>query len=213
MKNRTKLLLTLALISLFPSIAAYVALIGNPRISFSLRMNEYEAQQGMTAQKLQADLNAIVAAVEKSLSESYRMKVEPNGREDYKRQRRLAKTALLSEILSYEADLNAITESEKQQVQEIGTAQGTKGLDAVDQRELELLKELNGSLPIIKSNAEKLIQLSDSSSKTEGDFVESVFEPAIRGELAKTAQELARGTDHAAGENRRNIGEALKASY
>jgi len=46
MKIRTKLLLALGAISLLPPIAAYVALIGNPRISFALRMNEYQSQQG-----------------------------------------------------------------------------------------------------------------------------------------------------------------------
>jgi hypothetical protein len=49
MKIRTKLLLALGAISLLPPIAAYVALIGNPRITFALRMNEYQAQQGLTA--------------------------------------------------------------------------------------------------------------------------------------------------------------------
>jgi hypothetical protein len=54
MKIKTKLLLALGAISLLPPMAAYVAVIGNPRISFALRMNEYQAQQGLTARGLQS---------------------------------------------------------------------------------------------------------------------------------------------------------------
>jgi hypothetical protein len=87
MKIRTKLLLALGAISLLPPIAAYVALIGNPRITFALRMNEYQSQQGLTAQRLQADLYAIESAAEESLSESYRIRVEPREHQDAERQR------------------------------------------------------------------------------------------------------------------------------
>jgi hypothetical protein len=107
--------LALGAISLLPPIAAYVAVIGNPRITFALRMNEYQAQQGLTARGLQADLNAIGSAVEESLSESYRILVEPRAREDAERQRRLANAALRSGIAAYETDLDTITRSEMQQ--------------------------------------------------------------------------------------------------
>jgi hypothetical protein len=50
MKIRTKLLLALGSISLIPPVAAYIAVINNPRISFAVRMNEYEAQQGVAAE-------------------------------------------------------------------------------------------------------------------------------------------------------------------
>ena len=94
MKIRTKLLLALGGISLIPPIAAYVTLINNPRITFALRMNKYEAQQGLTAQRLQADLQAIGSAVEESLNETYRIKVEPKERADAERQRGLANSAV-----------------------------------------------------------------------------------------------------------------------
>ena len=213
MKIRTKLLLALTVISLFPPIAAYVALIGNPRISSSLRMNEYETEQGLTAQKLQADLYALLSAAEKSLSESYRMQVDPRKREDSERQRQLANAALRSEIVAYEIDLDTITRSEKQQVQEIVAPGGAKGPGALDQRETDLLQKLGESLLSIKSNTEKFIQLSDSSSQAEGEFLHNVFEPEVRDELAKTTQELASKTHQTAEENRRNIEQALKESY
>ena len=97
-----KLLLALAGISLIPPIAAYFTLINNPRISFALRVNKYEAQQGLTAQKLQADLQAIGSAVQESLNESYRIKVEPKERADAERQRRLANSAVRSGALAFE---------------------------------------------------------------------------------------------------------------
>jgi len=90
MRIRTKLLWALGSISLIPPIAAYVSLINNPRISFALRMNEYEARQGIAAEQLQFDLRAIRSAVEESLSETYRIRVEPKQRGDAERQRRLA---------------------------------------------------------------------------------------------------------------------------
>lgn len=213
MKIRTKLLLALGAISLFPPIAAYVALIGNPRISFALRMNEYEAQQGVAAQRLQADLNAIGMAVEESLSETYRIQAEPREREDAERQRRLANAALRSWTTAYETDLDTIARSETQQVQETLAAGSPKVPDAVDQRETQLLKELGESLPSLKSNAEQFIQLSDSFSRTEGEFVQKVFEPRVRDELSKPVQELASETELGAGEYRRNIEKALKDSY
>jgi len=64
MKIRTKLLWALGSISLIPPIAAYVSLINNPRISFALRMNEYEARQGTLAQQLQSDLPRPVSCEE-----------------------------------------------------------------------------------------------------------------------------------------------------
>ena len=213
MKIRTKLLLALGAISLFPPIAAYVALIGSPRISFALRMNEYEAQQGLAAQRLQADLDAIGLSVEESLSETYRIRVEPREREDAERQRRLANDALRSGITAYEAHLDAITRSETQQVRETMVAGGAKGPDAVDQRETQLLKSLGNSLPGLKSSAEKFIQLSDDFSQKEGEFVQRVFEPEVRGDLTKTVQELTSETDSGAGEYRRNIETALRDSY
>src|SRR6266478_10045783 len=130
MKIRTKLLLALGAISLLPPIAAYVALIGNPRITFALRMNEYKAQQGVAAQRLQTDLNAIGSAAEESLSETYRIQTEPRERDDAERQRRLANAALRLGITAYETHLDTITRSETQQVQETLAAEGAKGPDA-----------------------------------------------------------------------------------
>lgn len=213
MKIKTKLLLALGAISLFPPLAAYVALIGNPGISFALRMNEYEAQQGQAAQRLQADLNAVASAAEESLAESYRVQVEPKEREDAENQRRLANAALRSGITAYESDLDAMTRSEAQQVQETLVSGGAKGPDAVDQRETQLLKELAGSLPGLKSNANKFMQLSDTSAQTEGEFVQKTFEPELRDELTKSVQELGRETEQGASEYRRNIEKALKDSY
>ncbi len=63
MKIRTKLLLALGSISLIPPIAAYIALINNPRISSALRMNQYETQQGIIAEQLQSDLSVILESV------------------------------------------------------------------------------------------------------------------------------------------------------
>ena len=112
MKIRTKLLSALGVISLFPQVAAYVAPIGNPRISSAFRLNVYEAEQGVTSQKLLSDLHRIALAVEKSLGESYRMQVEPKQREDAKRQHRLANAALRSGITAYETDLGTMTRSQ-----------------------------------------------------------------------------------------------------
>ena len=74
MKIRTKLLLALGAISLLPPAAAFVAaLVSNSRISFALKMNEFEAQQGLNSQRLLGDLNVIGSALEDSLSEAYRI--------------------------------------------------------------------------------------------------------------------------------------------
>src|SRR6266850_4479906 len=101
MKIRAKLLLALAAVSLIPPIAAYVSLINNPRISFALRMNEYEARQGILAEQLQSDLRAVGSAVEESLNETYRISVEPKQRGDAERQRRQANPqSILGSLLS-----------------------------------------------------------------------------------------------------------------
>jgi hypothetical protein len=98
LKIRTKLLLALGVISLFLPVAAYVALIGKPRISSALRPNVYEVEQGVTAQKLLSDPHRIPLAVEESLGGSYRMAVELKQREDAQRQRSLANAAHRSGI-------------------------------------------------------------------------------------------------------------------
>jgi len=175
MKIRTKLLLALGGISLIPPIAAYVTLINSPRISFALRMNKYEAQQGLTAQRLQADLQAIGSAVEESLNETYRIKVEPKERADSERQRGLANSAVQSGVLAFEKDLDVITQSTAQQAKE--TLAAGEPPDVVDQRETELLTELRESLPDLKADAGKFAKLSDSFSSREGEFVQEVFEP------------------------------------
>jgi HAMP domain-containing protein len=86
-------------------------------------------------------------------------------------------------------------------------------IDVVNQREIQSLKELGDSLPGLKSNAEKFIELSDSSSQREEEFVHKVFEPEARGEIRRTIQVMANETDQGAGEYRRNIETALKDSY
>jgi diguanylate cyclase (GGDEF)-like protein len=213
MKIRTKLLLALAVISVFPSVAAFVSLVANPRISFSLRMNEYEAQQGLTAQRLQSDLYSIESVVEESLSETYRIHVLPGEREDAERQRRRANAALRSGIAVYETDLKAITESEAQQVKEMLASRESKGLDVQNQHEVQFLKELGNSLPGLKEDTEKFIELSDSFSPAEGEFVQKVFEPEVRGEMGRALQEMANELDEGAEKYRRNIETALDASY
>jgi hypothetical protein len=100
-------------ISVFPPVAAYVAPIGNPRISSALRLNVYAAEQRVTSQKLLSDLHRIASAVEESLRESYRMQVEPRQRKDAERQRRLANAALRSRITADETDLGTMTRSQK----------------------------------------------------------------------------------------------------
>jgi hypothetical protein len=111
LKIRVKLLSALGVISLFLPVAAYVTPIGNPRISSALRLNVYEAEQGVTARKLLSDLHRIVLAVEESLGESYGMQVEPRQRKDAERQHRLANAALRSGITAYETDLGTMTRS------------------------------------------------------------------------------------------------------
>ena len=176
-----------------------------------MRMNEYEAQQGSSAGRLQSDLNAVRSAVEESLSETYRMKVEPGQREDAERQRRAANDAVLAGIAAFEADLKAIAASEVQQDQETNAAGLPAG--AVDQREGELLAQLHEAFPEFKANAEKFTALSDTASSAEGEFVQRVFEPEVNQRLNNAVQELATSTDEQAQENRRNIGLALRSSY
>ena len=211
MKIRTKLLLAMGSISLIPPIAAYIALINNPRISFALRMNQYETQQGIIAEQLQADLSVIGSAIEESLTETYRIRVEPKEREDAERQRRLANSAVHSGVVAFEKDLDTITRSSAQQEQESSAAK--QPADGVDQRETQLLKDIRDSLPNLKSNAERVIQLSDTFSKSEGEFVQEVFEPEVGEKLGGIVQELAREAAQGAGEDRRNIEIALSQSY
>lgn len=211
MRIRTKLLLALGSISLIPPVAAYVSLINNPHISFALRMNEYEAQQGIDAQKLQADLSAIGSAVEESLSETYRVKVEPGQRADAERQRGLANSAVQSGVLAFEKDLDAITQSVAQQAKETSAAGELS--DAVDQRESDLLKELRELLPDLKSNALRFTRLSDSFAPAEGEFVQEVFEPEVGDKLGRIVQDLAKEADQGAEEDRRNIELTLRHSY
>ena len=75
------------------------------------------------------------------------------------------------------------------------------------------MNELRESLPDLKSNAEKFAKLSDSSSPAEGEFVQEVFEPEVGEKLGRIIQELAKGTDQGAEEDRRNIELALRHSY
>jgi len=211
MKLKTKLLLALGAVSLIPPVAAYVTLINNPRISLALRMNKYEAQQGLTAQRLQADLQAIGSAVEESLNETYRSKVEQGERADAERQRRLANSAVQSGVSAFEKDLDAFNQSMTEQAKE--TLAAGEPPDVADRREAALLDELRASLPELKSNAEKFTKLSDSFSSAEGEFVQEVFEPEVGEKLGRIVQELANETDQGAGEDRRNIELALKHSY
>jgi diguanylate cyclase (GGDEF)-like protein len=211
MRIKTKLLLALASISLFPPIAAYVALIGNPKISFALRMNEYEARQGITATELQSDLHAVSSAVEESLSETYRLKVQPRERADAEGQRRLANAALRSGVTAFEKNLDTINRSASAQAQEVAAA--GEHLDAIDQRETELLKELSKSLPSLKGDADTFVQLSDSFSPAEGEFLQKTFEPEMRDHLVRIAEELASQANQGTADDRRNIETALKHSY
>ena len=211
MKVRTKLLLALVSISLIPPIAAYVALNNNPRISFALRMNESEAQQGITAERLQSDLHAIRSAVEESLNETYRIRVEPTQREDAERQRRLANSAIHSGMLAFEKDLGTITRSAAQQDE--GTMAAGESPGAVDQRKAQLLKELHELLPVFKSDAEKFTKLSDSFSQAEGEFVQRVLEPELEEQVGRIVQDLASETDRGAEDDRHKIETALRQSY
>jgi diguanylate cyclase (GGDEF)-like protein len=214
MKIRTKLLLALGAISLFPPAAAFVAaLVSDSRISFALKMNEFEAQQGLNSQRLQSDLNVIGSALEESLSETYRIHSESREREDAEQKRRLANAAFRSGIAAYEAHLNAASQSEAQQVLHAGIAGPATVLDAAEQRETQLLQELNGSLSSVKSKAEEFIRLSNSSSRREEELVQKSLDSEVRGELAKTVQELMDETEHAAERYRRSIERAQKQSY
>lgn len=55
--------------------------------------------------------------------------------------------------------------------------------------------------------------MSDGFSRAEGEFVQKVFEPELRGEIGRTIHEMASETDQGAGEYRRNIETALTDSY
>jgi len=211
MRIKTKLLLALGTISLFPIVAAYVALISNPRISFALRMSKYEVQQGMGSQKLQSDLQAIGSSLEESLNETYRIQVEPKQQADAERQRRLANSAVHSGVVAFENDLNTFAQSVAQQEQE--TLAAGEPVDAADQREIQLVKQLRNALPGLKSNAEEFTKLSDSFSLSEGEFVQEVFEPEVGERLGRIVQELASDADQGAGEDRHYIELALKQSY
>ena len=214
MKIRTKLLLALGAISLIPPIAAYVALIDNPRIAFALRMNsEYQAEQGLAAQRLQGDLNAIVSAVEESLSETYREQVAPREHEDAERQRRVANAAIGRDLAAYESDLDYLGRSEAKESRDIGAASDDPASASVDRNEAALLNQLGQSLPRLHGNADRFVQLSDSASRTEGEFVQTIFEPQVRGELTKTLQELVAQSNQGAEAYRRNIESALRDSY
>src|ERR1700722_1981395 len=211
MKIRAKLLFALAAVSLIPPIAAYVSLINNPQISFALRMNEFEAQQGNIAHQLQSDLHIIGSAVEESLSETYRIQVDPKQKENAERQRRLAKSPLQSGVIAFAKDLNTISQSVEKQAQE--TAAAGRPLDPIDQRETQLLEELRNMLVSLESNADKFAKLSDTSSPMEGEFVQEVFEPEVREKLGSGVQELANQTNQGAEEDRRNIELALRRAY
>lgn len=213
MHIRTKLLLAMGAISLSAPVAAYVALVGNPRISFALRMNEYQTEQELKAQQLKAELNGIQSDLQESMEDTFRGHAEPAQGEGAERQRRLANSALRSAMTKYDADLNGIAESEAKQVQEIRAAGSPAGPDAAEQNEIELLKSLGESSSSLESGVEKFLQLSDSASKTESDFLQNTLEPKIRGDLSKEVEELASGTSSAAGEYRQSIDAALTDSY
>ncbi|HXJ14554.1 MAG TPA: diguanylate cyclase, partial [Candidatus Limnocylindrales bacterium] len=211
MKIRTKLLTALVGISLLPPIATYVALNNNPRIAFALRMNEFEAQQGTTAEQLQSNLVAIRSAVEESLNETYRSRLEPKQREDAERQRRLANAAMHSGILAFENNLAIITRSAAQQEQE--TLATGRAPDTIDLREAQLLKELRELLPDFKSKAERFTKLSDGFSLTQGTFVQEELEPAMDEQVGRIVQELASETNRGAENDRHRIDSALRQSY
>src|SRR5579863_4921074 len=117
MHIRTKLLLAMGAISLSAPVAAYVALVGNPRISFALRMNEYQTEQGLKAQQLKTDLNGIESDLQESMADTFRGHAEPAQGEGAEHQRKLANSALRSGITEYDTDLNAVAGSEAKQVQ------------------------------------------------------------------------------------------------
>jgi len=174
-------------------------------------MNEYEARQGTAAEQLQSDLRAISSAVEESLSETYRIQVQPKQRGDAERQRRLANSAVQSGVAAFERDLGTITQSTAQQSKE--TLAAGEPPDSAEQRETQLLTELRELFPDLKSSAEKFAKLSDGDSSAEGEFVQEVFEPELGEKLGSIVQELASEADRGAEENRRNIELALKHSY
>lgn len=211
MKIRTKLLVGLAGISLFPPVAAYVSLIGSPRISYALRMNEYEAEQGSMAAQLQSDLEGIGSAVEESLSETYRRQLESKERADAERQRQVANATLRSGIAALSKDLDSLKQSIKRQEQEILAA--GEHLSAGDERQTELLKELIEAFPSLNADADQFLKLSDGPYSAEGQFVQGTLEPELREKLGRVAQELAVEAARAASEDRHNIETALRNSY
>lgn len=174
-------------------------------------MNEYEAQQGTAAEQLQSDLRAIESAVEESLSETYRINVEPRQREDADRQRRLANSAVQAGVAAFERDLDTIAQSTQRQARETSVA--GQPPNAIDLHQTELLKNLRESLPDLKSNAEKFRKLSDSFSPAEGEFVQEIVEPEQREKLGKIVQELASEANRGAEGDRRNIEMALQRAY
>lgn len=174
-------------------------------------MNEYEARQGIAAEQLQSDLRAIRSAVEESLSETYRIQVEPKQRGDAERQRRLANSAVQAGVAAFERDLGTITQSTAEQAKETLAAGGPP--DVADQRETQLLTELRELFPDLKTSAEKFAKLSDGDSPAEGEFVQKVFEPEVGEKLGRIVQELASEADRGAEEDRRNIELALRHSY
>ena len=174
-------------------------------------MNEFEAQQGTTAEQLQSNLTAIRSAVEEALNETYRFQAEPKQREDAERQRRLANASVHSGILAFEKNLAAITRSAAQQEQETLAAGRTLG--TIDQREAQLLKELRELFPEVRSKTERFSKLSDSFSPAQGRFVQVDLEPALDEHVGRIVQDLAREASQGAEEDRRNIETALKQSY
>lgn len=210
MKIRTKLLLALASISLLPPIAAYVAVISNPRISFALRMNEYEAEQGNLAQCLQSDIRGIRSALEESLSETYRIQVEPSQRADAERQRQNANNAVRAGVEAFARDLDGIVRSTSEQSQAM--VRNHEVTNASEHRETELVAKISDFLPHLKADAGKFVSLSDNSRvEKEGESVQTVLEPEIQKNLERI-QELATETDQEAAEDRRNIESAIRSS-
>src|ERR1700722_17163655 len=162
MKIQTKILLSLGAISLFTPVAAYVVVIGSPRILFALLMNHDEVQQGFETQKLQTDLGAIESSFEDSMSETYRGQTNPAMSRDAAYQRELANSTLRTDVAEYESDLKLIGRSQARQAQEAGPNGSEKGLGEMDTREAELLQDLIHSLPKLKTDTENFAQTSDA---------------------------------------------------
>jgi diguanylate cyclase (GGDEF)-like protein len=211
MKIRTKLLLALASISLVPPIAAYVALIANPRISFALRMNEFEAQQGTLADHMQSDVRGIRAAFEESLSETYRIQVVPKETIEADQQRKTANEAVRDGVLAFEKDLAEISRSMSDQMQVM--ASSNEPMNTSEQRETQIVNQISKLFPRLKSNTGDFIALSDRFAiREEGELVQKVLEPSVQENLDQILQ-LANETDVEAAEDRHNIESALHFSY